>query len=73
MFTADEGEETRKSKGVLGLVRIPSVILMCVVICTCAVMWSFLDPTLEPHLKKAHLMRFIKPISSSHTHHIFAF
>lgn len=34
------------------MVKIPQVLIVCTIIVVVSITWSFLDPTLEPHLRK---------------------
>ncbi|GLV39155.1 hypothetical protein CBL_06206 [Carabus blaptoides fortunei] len=45
----------RKSGSIIQLIKIPGVIITGLVIMTVSITWSFLDPTLEPHLRQFNL------------------
>lgn len=46
---------TRQSGSLLKLVKIPSLLIIFLVIVISSNAWSFLDPTLEPHLRQLNL------------------
>lgn len=47
------GNELKSSGTLLSLVRLPPVLITCVITTLAAMSQSFLDPTLEPHLRKS--------------------
>ncbi|XP_049821942.1 MFS-type transporter SLC18B1-like [Aethina tumida] len=44
-----------KTGSLLNLLKLPPVIFTCLIMVIVAMTWGFLDPTLEPHLRKFHL------------------
>ncbi|GLV34398.1 hypothetical protein CBL_00325 [Carabus blaptoides fortunei] len=45
----------RKSGSIIQLIKIPGVIITGLVIITVSITWTFLEPTLEPHLRQFNL------------------
>lgn len=46
----EDEKETRQPYTVFTLLRVPTISVVCVAIVVACLMWSILDPTLEPHL-----------------------
>ncbi|GLG93155.1 Vesicular acetylcholine transporter [Gryllus bimaculatus] len=56
LLPAGDASSLNKSSGSLSqLLRLPSVIIISMVIVVASNTWGFLDPTLEPHLREFHL------------------
>lgn len=36
------------------IIKIPQILIVCAIIVVVSITWSFLDPTLEPHLRKVN-------------------
>ncbi|KAJ8978906.1 hypothetical protein NQ317_008885 [Molorchus minor] len=52
---ADKCEVGTKSGSLTNLLKLPPVIMTCFIMIVVAMTWGFLDPTLEPHLRKFQL------------------
>ncbi|CAH1183609.1 unnamed protein product [Phaedon cochleariae] len=51
----DHDNVTNKSTSMLKLIKVPAVIVTCMVVMIVSSTWAFLDPTLEPHLRQFNL------------------
>lgn len=51
----DAGDMTDKTTSMVKLVKVPAVVVTGLVVVVISSTWSFLDPTLEPHLRKFNL------------------
>lgn len=68
----------KKTGSLLDLIKVPSVIMISLVIVIISNTWGFLDPTLEPHLREVSkcLMKFTitrsKPVVESNVSYMHA-
>ncbi|KAF4521169.1 hypothetical protein B566_EDAN011619 [Ephemera danica] len=53
--SAQTGAVGAKPGSILSVLRVPSVVIIGLVVIVSANNWGFLDPTLEPHLRQFHL------------------
>lgn len=51
-FKSDFVVGRKEDSSVLGLVKVPAVIMTGLVVVVVSSTWGFLDPTLEPHLRQ---------------------
>lgn len=52
MFLFQDGHQDKKTGSFFQLLKIPGVVVTGFVIVNTSIIWSFLDPTLEPHLRQ---------------------
>lgn len=52
IFTGNIDETKKESGMIFKMLRIPTISLTALIIIITAISWSFLEPTLEPHLRK---------------------
>ncbi|CAL8074594.1 unnamed protein product [Orchesella dallaii] len=50
-----DANQSQKHGGMMKLLRLPSIVVLCLVIVIVSNAWSLLDPTLEPHLREFNL------------------
>lgn len=49
---------THKSASMIKLIKVPAVLVTCLVVVVVSSTWAFLDPTLEPHLRQVGTVYF---------------
>lgn len=55
IFEIVECDTETKSGSLLSLLKLPPVMMICAMMIVISMTWGFLDPTLEPHLRKVFI------------------
>lgn len=55
LLAQPEKNEVEKSGSLMNLLKLPSVLITCIILIVTAMTCSYLDPTLEPHMRKFNL------------------
>lgn len=52
-------DQSQKHGGMMKLLKLPSILVLCIVIVIVSNTWGFLDPTLEPHLREVMVKNYL--------------